>query len=499
MKRNILLLFFIAVCTIFISTGSVNAYTISDDGEYALIMDATSGTINGEKTKIIKFDFDEDEEYIRLSDLTQGIKPVNNQNEFSGWSSNIKLDDDAKEMVTKDDFSNQVIDNESFEKGLSIYAKYDGEDIITYNVVLDSDGGKVNGKNKILLTFNSKDFKTIDLSKYVPEKSGYTFYGWMYDFKITTSIDKSYFSKTENLTVVALYTKNTFEGNGYILELDANGGTIDGEMSKMYDYTGIDSNVMPIIQYVPERKGYIFKGWNTKKEGFGKAQEYMAWEYWKSRYNEIDFEKSNFDAETSTYKNIKLYAMWEKNPNFDDEETIKDIKSSSKIDASIHIEDGIDSSYKLEILPLDITEALKNKGIIALYDINIVKDQEIVNINGIKIRISIKLSEELLKYKNYKIVYLKNGEIKETLDAKIENGYIVFETTHLSNYAIVATKEEVKEEPKNETKDEAKNEVTEDIKLTNPKTSDNLVSYILLGVISTLGIISSLIIRKRFN
>lgn len=128
------------------STGSVNAYTISDDGEYALIMDVTSGTINEEKTKIIKFDFDENEESIRLSDLTQGIKPVNNQNEFSGWSSNIKLDDDAKEMVTKDDFSYQVIDNESFEKGLSIYAKYDGEKIITYNVVLDFDGGKVNGK-----------------------------------------------------------------------------------------------------------------------------------------------------------------------------------------------------------------------------------------------------------------------------------------------------------------------------------------------------------------
>lgn len=398
-------------------------------------------------------------------------------------------------MVTKNDFSNQVIDNESFEKGLSIYTKYDGEEIIAYNVVLDFDGGKVNGKNKLLLTFNSKDFKTIDLSKYVPEKSGYTFYGWMYDFKITTSIDKSYFNKTENLTVVALYNKNTFEGNGYVLELDANGGTIDGEMSKMYDYTGIDSDVMPIIQYVPERKGYIFKGWNTKKEGFGKTQEYMMWEYWKSRCNEIDFEKSNYNDENSTYKNIKLYAIWEKNPNFDDEETIKDIKSSSKIDGSIHIDDGINSSYKLEILPLDISESLKNKGIIALYDINIVKDQEIVSINGIKMRISIKLSEDLLKYRNYKIVYLKNGEIKETLDAKIKNGYIVFETSHLSNYAIVATKQEVNDE----TKEEIKTEVTEETKTENPKTSDNLVSYILLGVISTLGIISSLIIRKRFN
>lgn len=100
-----------------------------------------------------------------------------------------------------------------------------------------------------------------------------------------------------------------------------------------------------------------------------------------------------------------------------------------------------------------------------------------------------------MEKKNYKIVYLKNGEIKETLDAKIKNGYIVFETSHLSNYAIVATKQEVNDE----TKEEIKTEVTEETKTENPKTSDNLVSYILLGVISTLGIISSLIIRKRFN
>uniref|UniRef100_UPI00345B59DB hypothetical protein n=1 Tax=uncultured Ruminococcus sp. TaxID=165186 RepID=UPI00345B59DB len=32
-----------------------------------------------------------------------------------------------------------------------------------------------------------------------------------------------------------------------------------------------------------------------------------------------------------------------------------------------------------------------------------------------------------------------NDEIKETLPAAVENGYIVFETNHLSQYGIIAT------------------------------------------------------------
>lgn len=54
-------------------------------------------------------------------------------------------------------------------------------------------------------------------------------------------------------------------------------------------------------------------------------------------------------------------------------------------------------------------------------------------------KIKIALPEELKGFNKYQAVYILNDEIKETMPATIENGYIVFETTHLSQYGIVAT------------------------------------------------------------
>ena len=39
--------------------------------------------------------------------------------------------------------------------------------------------------------------------------------------------------------------------------------------------------------------------------------------------------------------------------------------------------------------------------------------------------------------------YSPNGEIKETIPATVEDGYIVFEAAHLSQYRIVATSKSV--------------------------------------------------------
>lgn len=54
-------------------------------------------------------------------------------------------------------------------------------------------------------------------------------------------------------------------------------------------------------------------------------------------------------------------------------------------------------------------------------------------------KIRIALPDNLKGYNKYEIVYISNGEIKETIPAAAENGYIVFETNHLSQYGIIAT------------------------------------------------------------
>ena len=66
-------------------------------------------------------------------------------------------------------------------------------------------------------------------------------------------------------------------------------------------------------------------------------------------------------------------------------------------------------------------------------------------------------------------MYILDNEIKETIPATIEEGYIVFETTHLSEYGIIATE---------------KNNI-----IRNPQTEDNIRFYIVIFILSVIGIV----------
>ena len=93
-------------------------------------------------------------------------------------------------------------------------------------------------------------------------------------------------------------------------------------------------------------------------------------------------------------------------------------------------------------------------------------------------KIKIALPEELKGYNKYEVVYILNGEIKETLPATIEEGCLVFETTHLSEYGVIA--ENVKEET-----------------INNPKTGDNIGIAIALFTIATLGLATTIKMRRK--
>lgn len=96
-------------------------------------------------------------------------------------------------------------------------------------------------------------------------------------------------------------------------------------------------------------------------------------------------------------------------------------------------------------------------------------------------KIRIALPEDLKGFNKYEVVYISNDEIKETIPATVEDGYIVFETSHLSQYGIVATNVENKTEQTN-----------------NPKTGDNITTSIILFVtsIATIGTLTT-VKRKR--
>lgn len=157
---------------------------------------------------------------------------------------------------------------------------------------------------------------------------------------------------------------------------------------------------------------------------------------------------------------------------------MKEIKSDGDIKASIVFEEEIDNDYVLDIKKIEVKKELADKNIKYLVDINMLKNNQAVQVNGIKMKIRIVLPEDLKGYNNYKVVYILNDEIKETIPAIIEDGYIVFETSHLSQYGIVATSNE---------------------NVENPKTSDNIVLYLATSILSIMGFVgaSVFIYKKR--
>lgn len=491
MKNKFILSIFSAlgISLPFMFTNSdVHAFTIKEnDGNYALVMNIKSSDkdahIDYLKSKIVTFDFDEGETGVKLSDLTQGIVPFNGENEFSGWALSPGSTEAAPKdtIFTKSDFNvSGKVNGVNFENGKNVYALFNGkslDDSDNCYLTLDAYGGKILDENESLRLVIKRDgFTKVELGQYTPQREECNFFGWGLDGKIVDLIDKSYFNKNNVVKVTALYKSTTFYGvdekgllnkpglnndqkpKGYVLILDANGGTIDEVSSKKYDYLdgGNSGTEMYIFHYIPERKGYKFTGWNSKQNGLGKQCDSIYWRNWKNESNE--YKKSVPIEGKSRYANLTLYATWEKALEDEGEDGNKEIltRSESELEGSLTFEEyDPDDTYTLDIKKLEIPENFANTDIKLIVEINLInKNSEIVEINGIKMKIKIKLPEELKGYDNYEVVYInsRTGNIKETLPATIEDGYIVFETTHLSQYGIITKKIEKNDPEKDDDK-----------------------------------------------
>lgn len=477
--KKILLFLFITVVG-FCGVISANALTISDDGKYTLILTSSDGdvSIDGASEKIIRFNVNEDETTVKLSELTKKIVPFNGKNEFAYWGSNF-MGEKANEDIAITEFrwSGEVVGG-TYTNGLTLYAIFSDKPLQgtgTYYITLDGFAGTINGEKIVKLTSKSTEFKTVDLTKYTPVRKGYTFTGWELDGKFVTSIDSSYFANRDCITLTATYTQDTFSGEGIVLKLNANGGKLNGKEINSYDYIGGENSgtTMSLLPYTPVREGYTFNGWNTKKDGSGEILKYVYWRFW-DKENETDVEKDTLIKEDNgyeRYKNVTLYASWIKNSS--DEDTVKEIENTTGIKTIISFEKEVSKDYTLDIKQIDIKKELADKNIKFLVDINVLEGVNIVKINNIKMKIKIALPDNLKDYTKYEVVYIDNNEVKETIPAKVENGYIVFETSHLSQYGIVATS------------------------ITNPNTSDNVISYIVISALTLLGLTVLVVKRNK--
>lgn len=226
------------------------------------------------------------------------------------------------------------------------------------------------------------------------------------------------------------------------------------------------------ILYFKSAEGYTFTR-DTKLKINGKYYNYSVsdWEY-----------EPNVSEFTTTWR---MYPDLTMTPTFSEptQDTVKEIKSTGVIKAKIEFEKEVSKDYKLDIKPVEVKKDLTNKNVKYVVDINVLENNQIVKINDTKMKIRVALPEDLKGFNKYEVVYILNDEIKETIPATVEDGYIVFETSHLSQYGIVATNVN-------------QNKVDE----TNPKTGDNIVIYGILALISLVGISGTgIAIKKRFN
>ena len=534
--KSALLLLLVAIFSIS-GIMTVNAATVKDDGKYTLLLtcglNGMDGKVDGDYAKIIKFDVADGDTTVSLSELTAGVLPFNGSTKFAYWATDWTGETKVAEDIPLSDFNSEgtfwANDGEvAYTNGLTIYATF-SEEVLkgtgTYYLTLDGVGGKVNGKYEMTLTSSSSAYQTVDLTKYTPVRDGYTFVGWALNGEFVTEISADCFKESDAVKVLATYTKNTFDNDGIVVTLNANGGQLNGKESNTYDYVGgRDSGaLMSLLPYVPVREGYTFNGWNTKSDGSGTMETYIYWRIWdNNEETNKKYDKDTLITEESgyeRYKNVTLYASWTKNNSTPTKpenpnpttpitppasETVNKLESTGEINAVIEFPDGINKDYKLDIREVEVKKELADKNIRFITDINVLDgNNNVVKISDTKMKIRIALPEDLKGYDKYEVVYIVNDEIKETLPAAVENGYIVFETNHLSQYGIIATNTgNGTTSPKTGETTSLKTGDTTSPKTgdtTSPKTGDNsnIVLWAALLFVSGGALAGTLVIDKK--
>lgn len=480
---------------------TANAAEIKDDGKYTLILtcglNGPDGKIDGDYSKMIKFDVADGDTTVSLSELTAGVLPFNGRTQFAYWATDWTGETKVTENMPLSDFNSEgtfYLEREPVEysNGLTVYAAFSEEALKgtgTYYLTLDGLGGDINGKYEITMTSSSSEYQTVDLTKYTPVRDGYTFVGWALNGEFVTEISADCFKESDAVKVLATYTKNTFDNDGIVLTLNANGGQLNGKESNTYDYVGgRDSGAsMSLLPYVPIKDGYTFNGWNTKSDGSGDNYKYVYWRIWdKDEETDKEFDKDTLITESNgyvRYKNVTLYASWTKTsgePENPGKDTVKEIQSTGDIKAKIEFATEVSKDYKLDIKSIEVKKELADKNVKFIADINVLDgNNNVVKIRNTKMKIRIALPDDLKGYNKYEVAYILSGEIKETMPAAVENGYIVFETSHLSQYGIIATN------TVNETK--------------SPQTGDNssLALWFSIMLISGGAVIGTTVVSKK--
>lgn len=195
---------------------------------------------------------------------------------FSGW--NTKSDGTGTAYANNVDGSKLSKKNGS---SVTLYAQWKKKNYtITYNL----NGGTNSKQNP-----SKYNIKTATITLKNPTRKGYTFKGWYMDSKYKNPISQIKKGSTGNKTIYAKWSANK-----YTVKFDANNKKATGKTKLMTCNYGkkytLKANGF-------KRKGYTFKGWNTKKNGKGKTYKNKA----KIK-----------NLTTKSKGKVVLYAQWKK-------------------------------------------------------------------------------------------------------------------------------------------------------------------------------------------
>ncbi len=119
--------------------------------------------------------------------------------------------------------------------------------------------------------------------------------------------------------------------------------------------------------------------------------------------------------------------------------------TASETGVSISLTDGVPEGAELFADTIAQESVLSSRpelkeqlpGLLSIYDISVRKDGKALEIRDNPMTVKIPMNDHLKGYKYYQAVYL--GEELERFDAVAEGDFLVFETTHLSQYAILGS------------------------------------------------------------
>lgn len=227
-------------------------------------------------------------------------------------------------------------------------------------------------------------------------------------------------------------------------------------------------------------KDYLGTTDGIKIEVGGTLESTGSEEYHWNYYDLIDETTSgknyyNITINGKTYKFAicKKDAKELENPKYIASDLMSNI--SIKSDSS---ELPLDTAIIVKSVTSDDIEKVLGTSVYAAYDISLYSSAKQVNITKLesgKFIVSIPVPE-ILKDKEVTVYYINSKGEKEEHVATVKDGIASFETDHFSTYVLA---EKTGQE--------------------NPDTGDRIITYIVITILSLIGIVTILFLRKRYN